>query len=155
MSKSLAAVAVFLVAASARAAEPKNPVDPPVCDATQAPIVLEDGDDLRPWRVVAHVEHAAPRPTSCAGFRVSGYAWDLQLCNADGACQARGLRHALVSCGDPRRPGRLCQDRTRVFFSRQSPGLYILTLRASRPGDAGALTSTVYLRTGKRPPRAR
>jgi hypothetical protein len=143
-------LALFVTLATQVQAE--DPVDPVVCDPSQAPIVLERRTDAL---VVAHVEFAAPLPTSCT-FRVASQAWSVERCDADGICTPRPFRNTTYACPfPPHFPDRRCVDEGRILFAPRGRGLYIVRLEVQLLDGVTTLASSSLIRTGRRPARAR
>lgn len=149
MTKTIAVLSVALAVATGAHAEDQQ--DPIICDPTQAPIVLEHRTD---GHVVAHVEFAAPLPTSCA-FRLRALTWSVERCDAEGTCAPRPFHKTTYACPfPPHLPDRRCVDGGRIVFRPRGAGLYTVRLEAELlEGDV--LVSSSLVRVGRRPARAR
>lgn len=148
MTKTIAALTLALTVTAAAAEDQQDPV---VCDPAQAPIVLEHRTD---GQMVAHVEFAAPLPTSCA-FRLRALAWSVERCDAEGTCTPRLFRNTTYACPfPPHLPDRRCVDGGRIVFSARGAGLYRVGLEAQLL-DGSVLVSSALVRVGRRPARAR
>jgi len=140
----------LLIVTMAAGVAAEDQQDPVVCTPTQAPIVFEHRTD---GRVVAHVEFAAPLPTSCSAFRVAALRWSVERCDAEGVCDLPAFRNSTYACPFlPRFPDRRCVDAGRIVFRPRGAGLYNVRLEAVLM-NGSSLRSSTLLRVGRRPSR--